>query len=84
MEAAGIEPVGSVEELYRRSQYVSLHIPATAETKGSVGKKLLSSMPQGATLVNTARKEVINEAELLEVLAERADSIVLDAELIRR
>ena len=72
-QAAGIEPVGSVDELYRRSQYVSLHIPATAETKGSIGKKLLSLMPAGATLVNTARKEVINEAELLEVLAERAD-----------
>jgi D-3-phosphoglycerate dehydrogenase len=72
-QAAGIEPVGSVEELYRRSQYVSLHIPATAETKGSIGKKLLSLMPQGATLVNTARKEVINEAELLEVFAERPD-----------
>ena len=73
LRGAGIEPVGSVEELYRRSQYVSLHIPATAETKGSIGKKLLSLMPQGATLVNTARKEVINEAELLEVLAERPD-----------
>jgi D-3-phosphoglycerate dehydrogenase len=72
-QKAGIEPVGSVEELYRRSQYVSLHIPATKETKGSIGKKLLSLMPPGATLVNTARKEVINEAELLEVFAERSD-----------
>ena len=40
-QAAGVEPVGSAEELYKRSQYVSLHVPATAETKGSIGKKLL-------------------------------------------
>jgi len=72
-QAAGVEPVGSAEELYKRSQYVSLHVPATAETKGSIGKKLLSLLPKGGTLVNTARKEIINEAELLEVFAERAD-----------
>jgi D-3-phosphoglycerate dehydrogenase len=72
-QAAGVEPVGSAEELYKRSQYVSLHVPATAETKGSIGKKLLSLLPKGGTVVNTARKEIINEAELLEVLAERAD-----------
>jgi D-3-phosphoglycerate dehydrogenase len=72
-QAAGVEPVGSADELYKRSQYVSLHVPATAETKGSIGKKLLSLMPKDAMLVNTARKEIINEAELLEVLAERAD-----------
>ncbi len=70
---AGAEPVGSVEELYKRSQYVSLHVPATAETKNSIGKKLLSLLPKGGTLINTARKEIINEAELLEVFAERAD-----------
>ena len=72
-QAAGVEPVGSADELYKRSQYVSLHAPATAETKGSIGKKLLSQLPKGGTLVNTARKELINEAELLEVLAERPD-----------
>jgi D-3-phosphoglycerate dehydrogenase len=72
-QAAGVEPVGSAEELYKRSQYVSLHVPATAETKGSIGKKLLSLLPKGGTLVNTARKEIINEAELLEVMAERSD-----------
>ena len=71
--AAGVEAAASVEDLYKRSQYLSLHIPATAETKGSIGKKLLSLMPAGATLVNTARKEVINEAELLEVLEARKD-----------
>lgn len=73
IKEAGAEVVGSVDELYQKSQYLSLHVPATAETKGSIGKKLLSQLPKGGTLINTARKEVINEAELLEVLAERPD-----------
>ncbi|HEY1535660.1 MAG TPA: NAD(P)-dependent oxidoreductase [Polyangiaceae bacterium] len=73
IKAGGAEPASSIEDLYTKSQYVSLHIPATAETKGSIGKKLLSLMPAGATLVNTARKEVINEAELLEVFEARKD-----------
>jgi len=73
IKAGGAEPAASLEDLYSKSQYVSLHIPATAETKGSVGKKLLSLMPAGATLINTARKEVINEAELLEVFEARKD-----------
>src|SRR5688572_1665904 len=55
-QAAGVEAVSSVEELYRRSDFVSLHVPATAETKNSIGKKLLSLLPQGGTLINTARK----------------------------
>jgi len=73
IKAGGAEPAASLEDLYSKSQYLSLHIPATAETKGSVGKKLLSLMPAGATLINTARKEVINEAELLEVFEARKD-----------
>jgi D-3-phosphoglycerate dehydrogenase len=73
IKAGGAEPASSIEDLYTKSQFVSLHIPATAETKGSIGKKLLSLMPAGATLVNTARKEVINEAELLEVFETRKD-----------
>ncbi len=73
MKASGVTPVSSVEDLYSKSDYVSLHIPATAETKGSIGKALLSRMPQGGVLINTARKEVINDAEMAEVLAERAD-----------
>lgn len=73
IKRAGVEPVGSVDALYRESRYVSLHIPATPETKASIGKAKLMSMQSGATLVNTARKEVINEAELLEVLAARDD-----------
>lgn len=69
----GVTPLTSVEQLYSKCQYVSLHIPATSETKGSIGYKLLSSLPAGGCLVNTARKEVINEAELLKVFADRAD-----------
>lgn len=71
--ADGVEHVDSVEELYKSSDYLSLHIPATPQTKGSVGYELLMSMPAGATLVNTARKEVIDEAGLLRALSERED-----------
>jgi D-3-phosphoglycerate dehydrogenase / 2-oxoglutarate reductase len=73
IQASGVEACATVEDLYKRSQYLSLHVPATPETKGSIGKKLLSLMPAGATLVNTARKEIINEAELLEVFEARKD-----------
>ncbi len=69
----GVTCVDSVKSLYSKCQYISLHIPATAETRGSVGYDLLSSMPEGATLVNTARKEVIDEEGLLKVFAERKD-----------
>ena len=63
----------SAEALYSKCQYISLHIPVTAETRASVGKDILNSMPQGATLVNTARKEVIDEEGLKLVFAERDD-----------
>ena len=69
----GTKPVDSVEELYEKSQYVSLHIPANEQTKGSVNFDLLSRMPQGATLVNTARKEVVDEVSLLRMFRERED-----------
>lgn len=69
----GITPVSSVEELYSKCQYVSLHIPANEKTKNSIGYDLLSKMPENAVLVNTARKEVINEPELLKVFEERPD-----------
>ena len=72
-EADGVRKVDSVEELYAASDYLSLHIPATPQTKGSIGYGLLTSMPKGATLVNTARKEVIDEAGLAKALAERED-----------
>ena len=71
--ADGVTPVKSVVELYEKSDIVSLHIPATAETKQSINKALLSLMPKGAVLVNTARKEVINEAEIVELMEARPD-----------
>ncbi|MCQ2347104.1 MAG: 3-phosphoglycerate dehydrogenase [Paludibacteraceae bacterium] len=73
MIQAGVTPVHSAEELYKTCDVVSLHIPATAETKNSINYALLSNMPKGALLVNTARKEVINEEELIKLMQERAD-----------
>jgi len=69
----GVMPLKTIEELYSSCQYVSLHIPANDQTKGSIGYKLLNMMPENAVLVNTARKEVINEPELMKVFAERDD-----------
>ena len=73
IEADGVKVVDSIEEFYSTCQYVSLHIPATAQTKNSINFELLSKMPKGATLINTARKEVINEEGLLKMFAERPD-----------
>ncbi|NCC10245.1 MAG: 3-phosphoglycerate dehydrogenase [Bacteroidia bacterium] len=73
MEKEGVHPIGTVEELYRTCDVVSLHIPATAETKNSIDYNLLNLMPKGGVLVNTARKEVINEAELLKLMQDRPD-----------
>lgn len=70
---AGVKPVHSVEELYKNNDVVSLHIPATAETRGSVGLHLLELMPKGGLLINTARKEVIDETGLAEALEKRPD-----------
>ncbi|MCI5989253.1 MAG: 3-phosphoglycerate dehydrogenase [Bacteroidales bacterium] len=70
---AGAQPVGSVAELYASSDFVSVHIPATPETIGSIGYDLITSMPKGAVLVNTARKEVIDEAGLEKALEDRPD-----------
>ncbi len=73
MENDGVKCLNSVEELYTTCQYVSLHIPANDKTKKSINFDLLSKMPKNACLVNTARKEVIDEEGLLKVFAERAD-----------
>ena len=73
IEADGVKAVDSAEELYATCDVVSLHIPATAETKNSIGRALVSRMPKGGLLVNTARKEVINETELIELMDERTD-----------
>ncbi len=69
----GVEPVSSVEELYSTCQYISLHIPANEKTKKSINYDLLSKMPAGATLVNTARKEVVCEESLIKICEARAD-----------
>ena len=69
----GAEPATSLEDLYGSCDYVSVHIPATPETIGSIGYDLITRMPKGATLVNTARKEVIDEAGLEKALEDRPD-----------
>ena len=71
--AGGAEPVHSIEELYSNSDYLSIHIPALPSTIKSIGYNLISRMPKGATLVNTARKEVIDEEGLEKALEERPD-----------
>ncbi len=73
IEKEGVAVAPSLKELYAGNDIVSIHIPATPETKGSIGKELIGALPKGAVLINTARKEVINEDELLAVLEERAD-----------
>ena len=73
IKADGVTPVDSVQALYKTCDIVSLHIPATAETKNSINAELLGLMPKGAVLVNTARKEVINEAEILSFMEARPD-----------
>lgn len=69
----GAEPAKDLEDLYATCDYISVHIPATPETIGSIGYDLITKMPQGATLVNTARKEVIDEAGLEKALEARPD-----------
>ena len=71
--AGGARPVHSVEELYASSDYVSVHIPALPATIKSIGYDLIAKMPKGAVVVNTARKEVIDEEGLLKALEERTD-----------
>lgn len=73
MEDAGVTPVHSVADLYRNNKVVSIHIPATPETRKSIGYELIASMPKGGLLINTARKEVIDEEGLIRALDERPD-----------
>jgi len=73
MRKAGVRACKSAEELYSKCQYVSLHMPANDKTKKSIGYDLLKKMPQDAVLVNTARKEVIDEEGLLKIFGERTD-----------
>lgn len=73
IEQAGVVAVDSQEELFKQSDIVSLHIPATPETRQSINYDLVNSLPKGGILVNTARKEVIDEAGLLRLMEERPD-----------
>ena len=73
IEQAGVVAVDSQEELFKQSDIVSLHIPATPETRQSINYDLVNRLPKGGILVNTARKEVIDEPGLLRLLEERTD-----------
>ncbi len=73
IKADGVTALKSVEELYKTCQYISLHIPANEKTKKSIGFDLLNLMPKGAVLVNTARKEVIDEEGLIKLFELRPD-----------
>lgn len=73
MNEAGVIPVNSPEELYQACDIISLHIPATPETKASINYALVGKMPKGGLLVNTARKEVIDEEGLITLMQERND-----------
>lgn len=73
IERDKVEAIDSVEELYKTCQFISLHIPANEKTKKSINYDLMANMPKGAVIVNTARKEVINEQDLMKVMEERPD-----------
>lgn len=73
IEAAGVKATDTQAELFSECDIISLHIPATAETKQSINAALVGSMKKGAIIVNTARKEVINEPELIQLMTERTD-----------
>jgi D-3-phosphoglycerate dehydrogenase len=77
IESAGVHWVSNAEEMYSQCHYVSLNIPATDETKNSINFELITKMPVPATLVNTARKEVVNEVDLLKVFEARPDFVYI-------
>lgn len=73
IEADGVKAYKTIEEMYSNCQYISLHLPSNDKTNKSINKALLSLMPKNAVLVNTARKEIIHESELIELMSERTD-----------
>jgi len=77
IEKDGVKALDSAEELYSTCQYISLHIPANEQTRNSINTGLMKLMPGGATLVNTARKEVVCEESLKKVFAERDDFVYI-------
>lgn len=73
IEESGVHAVGSQDDLFKECDIVSLHIPATAETRQSINYALVGQMKKGGIVINTARKEVVNEPELLKLMSERED-----------
>lgn len=73
IESFGVKPLNTVDDLYKCSDYISLHIPANAQTKKSINYELLKKLPMGGTIINTARKEIIDEEGLLQLMEERDD-----------
>jgi D-phosphoglycerate dehydrogenase len=73
VEKDGVTYIETIEEMYKKANFISLHIPANEKTKKSINYSLLSLMPQGAFLINTARKEVVNEEDLVRLMTERED-----------
>ena len=73
IEESGVHAVGSQDDLFKECDIVSLHIPATAETRQSINYALVGQMKKGGIVINTARKEVVNESELLKLMSERED-----------
>ena len=73
MKNHGVKQCNSSEELYSKCQYISIHVPCNDKTKKSIGYELLKNMPKNAVVVNTARKEVIDEADLLKIYKDRSD-----------
>lgn len=73
MEDDGVVPVSKVEDLYKNSDYVSIHLPLIPQTEKFINYNLLSLLKKGATVVNTARAEVINEDDLFKIMEERQD-----------
>ena len=73
VEKDGVTYIETIEDMYKKANFISLHIPANENTKKSINYSLLSLMPQGAFLINTARKEVVNEEDLVRLMTERED-----------
>lgn len=73
IEQAGVQAMDSVEQMYKECQFISLHLPATDETRASINAELIGMMPKNAVVVNSARKEIINEEELIALMQERTD-----------
>lgn len=73
IEESGVHAVGSQDDLFKECDIVSLHIPATAETRQSINYALVGQMKKDGIVINTARKEVVNEPELLKLMSERED-----------